>query len=403
MYSEYQQECNKKAPNRKRADEIKCTLEQPSRTVVHAKLEMTSPDSPEEVEADAVANDIVQGGKIARSIFTGGAGGGMAVSSQMEGRLNSMQGGGQTMPDGLRNMMERGFNRDFSQVRLHTDREAANLSSSIHAKAFTHGNDIYFNQGQFSPNTSEGQKLMAHELTHVVQGGGKVGRSPEEEVALEEGVKYLEEGVKNEIKDICNKVIRKLESINDRFPNPNIRDLIISAYKQYVNPSYKYDKVVTPKLRTFCTVIKTFLENLIKVDKDNPDSRPVLDYLTVKQFAKNKKEIGIDRDVVCETQPGKGQINTINCYIPYTNLKVNKKAFNIIHEFSHMWIEAKDICYWGRDSTEELSCDNNKHKDEDKSIGASAIEFFIRALYLDEFIKKPKTFNLGEKQEADPL
>ncbi|MBP5420806.1 MAG: DUF2974 domain-containing protein, partial [Paludibacteraceae bacterium] len=53
---------------------------------------------------------------------------------------------------------------------------AASLSSSIHAKAFTHGNDIYFNQGQFSPNTSEGQKLMAHELTHVVQGTGKVGR-----------------------------------------------------------------------------------------------------------------------------------------------------------------------------------------------------------------------------------
>lgn len=171
-----QHECNEKAQKRNSVNASQGTMEQPSRTIVHAKLEMTSPDSPEEVEADAAANDIVQGGKIARSIFAGSAGGGMAVSSQMEGRLNSMQGGGQAMPDGLRNMMERGFNRDFSQVRLHTDSEAASLSSSIHAKAFTHGNDIYFNQGQYSPNTSEGQKLMAHELTHVVQGGGKVGR-----------------------------------------------------------------------------------------------------------------------------------------------------------------------------------------------------------------------------------
>ena len=181
MHSISQHECNENAQNKKSVNAFYATKEQPSRTVVHAKLEMTDPDSPEEVEADAAANEIVQGGKIARSIFAGSAGGGISVSSQMEGRLNSMQGGGQVMPDGLRNMMERGFNRDFSQVRLHTDSEAASLSSSIHAKAFTHGNDIYFNQGQFSPNTSEGQKLMAHELTHVVQGGEKVGRMTDEE------------------------------------------------------------------------------------------------------------------------------------------------------------------------------------------------------------------------------
>ena len=89
------------------------------------------------------------------------------------------------MPTGLRNMMESGFGQDFSHVRLHTDSEAATLSSSIHAKAFTHGNDIYFNQGQFSPNTSEGQKLMAHELTHVVQGTGKVGRWENPQITYE--------------------------------------------------------------------------------------------------------------------------------------------------------------------------------------------------------------------------
>ena len=176
MHSICQHECKQYAHNRNTANAFQATMEQPSQTVVHAKLEMTNPDSQEEAEADAAANDIVQDGKIARSILAGSSDGGMAVSSQMEGRLNSLQGGGQVMPDGLRNMMERGFNRDFSQVRLHTDSEAVSLSSSIHAKAFTHGNDIYFNQGQFSPNTPEGQKLMAHELTHVVQGGGRIGR-----------------------------------------------------------------------------------------------------------------------------------------------------------------------------------------------------------------------------------
>ncbi len=148
----------------------------PSRTIVHAKLEMTEPGDHDEREADAVANTIAVGGKISRKISGGSGSSGITVSSQMESQLNHLKGGGQAMPTGLRNMMERGFGQDFSHVRLHTDKDAATLSSSIHAKAFTHGNDIYFNEGQYSPNTSEGQKLMAHELTHVVQGGGKIGR-----------------------------------------------------------------------------------------------------------------------------------------------------------------------------------------------------------------------------------
>ena len=153
----------------------------PSRTIVHAKLYMTEPGDHDEREADAMADAVVSGGKISRKISSGANGGSsIAVSQQMESQLSQLQGGGRQMPDGLRDMMESGFGQDFSHVRIHTDSEAANMSSSIHAKAFTLGNDIYFNQGQFSPNTSEGQKLMAHELTHVVQGSGKVGRDEED-------------------------------------------------------------------------------------------------------------------------------------------------------------------------------------------------------------------------------
>ena len=151
----------------------------PSRTIVHAKLEMTEPGDHDEREADAMADAVISGGKIARKISSGGgSSSGIAVSQQMESQLSQLQGGGRQMPEGLRSMMEGGFGQDFGQVRLHTDSEAAKMSSSIHAKAFTHGNDIYFNRGQFSPETSEGQRLVAHELTHVVQGTGKVGREP---------------------------------------------------------------------------------------------------------------------------------------------------------------------------------------------------------------------------------
>ena len=76
---------------------------------------------------------------------------------------------GSPMPRGVRSFMENAFSRDFSAVRLHTDDVAAGMSRDMGAKAFTYGNDIYFNTGQFAPQTGEGKRLLAHELTHVVQ------------------------------------------------------------------------------------------------------------------------------------------------------------------------------------------------------------------------------------------
>lgn len=157
-------------------DNTKMRNGQPSRMMVHAKLEMTAPSDFEEREADSMADSIVSGGKISRAVMGDTTQGGIAVPKGMESQLSQMQGGGRAMPEGLRNMMESGFGQDFSAVRLHTDSQAAEMSSSIHARAFTHGNDIYFNQGQFAPETTAGQHLIAHELAHVAQGSGRVAR-----------------------------------------------------------------------------------------------------------------------------------------------------------------------------------------------------------------------------------
>ena len=103
---------------------------------------------------------------------------GVAVDTATEGGINASRGGGQPIPEALRSRMESGFGADFSGVRLHTDSRAVDLSQDIQAKAFTYGNDIYFNRGQYSPDTTQGQHLIAHELTHVVQQNGMVGRIP---------------------------------------------------------------------------------------------------------------------------------------------------------------------------------------------------------------------------------
>ena len=139
---------------------------------------MTAPGDSYEQEADAVADSIVTKGQIARSISTGHSESGITLPSKFGSQLASLQGQGSRLYGDLKAQMESGFGRDFSDVRIHTDGAAAKIADSISAKAFTYGNDIFFNRGQFNPKSSEGQSLVAHELTHVVQGTGKVGRTP---------------------------------------------------------------------------------------------------------------------------------------------------------------------------------------------------------------------------------
>ncbi|MEO6548951.1 MAG: DUF4157 domain-containing protein, partial [Ferruginibacter sp.] len=92
-------------------------------------------------------------------------------SIPFEQTLSSSKGGGSGLPGDTRQFMESRFNADFSGVRIHTGSTAESLSTNIHAQAFTHGNDIYFNSGKFTPNSTEGNTLLAHELTHTIQQG----------------------------------------------------------------------------------------------------------------------------------------------------------------------------------------------------------------------------------------
>lgn len=98
--------------------------------------------------------------------------GGMEASPELADNIRSSKGGGSTLPSATQQRMGQAFGTDFSNVRVHTGSRATAMSNGIQAKAFTHGSDIYFNQGQYQPGSSGGDHLLAHELTHVVQQGG---------------------------------------------------------------------------------------------------------------------------------------------------------------------------------------------------------------------------------------
>ena len=91
------------------------------------------------------------------------------ANSGLEARLQKTKGAGTPLPSDTRTAMESSIGADFSNVRVHTGNEAAELSNDLQAQAFTHGNDIYFNDNKFDATSSTGRHLLAHELTHTVQ------------------------------------------------------------------------------------------------------------------------------------------------------------------------------------------------------------------------------------------
>ncbi len=91
------------------------------------------------------------------------------ASNKLESQIGSSKGGGGSMDQSTKSEMSQKFGMDFSGVRIHTGRQSIQMNQELGAKAFTVGNDIHFNQGQYNPTDHEGKRLLAHELTHVVQ------------------------------------------------------------------------------------------------------------------------------------------------------------------------------------------------------------------------------------------
>jgi len=91
--------------------------------------------------------------------------------SWIESKISENSSNGKPLNDNTKTFMETRIGADFNNVRIHDNERAAQLSQGIHAQAFTTGSNIYFNRGKYAPETASGKKLLAHELTHVVQQG----------------------------------------------------------------------------------------------------------------------------------------------------------------------------------------------------------------------------------------
>ena len=98
------------------------------------------------------------------------------AGSYLESATRSLEGRGDPLPASIRSYMEPRFGHDFSDVRVHADARAGEIARMANARAFTIGRNLVFASGEYSANGSEqSRRLMAHELTHVIQ-QGRAGR-----------------------------------------------------------------------------------------------------------------------------------------------------------------------------------------------------------------------------------
>jgi hypothetical protein len=191
---------------------------------VQAKLIVNPPNNQYEKEADRVADAITkastsniqrQGEKsekdnlVATKPTTEKQHQLFAVSGEVEADINAARGGGQPLPDSVRNSLEPQLGHNFSQVHIHTDAKANKLSQQLGAEAFTTGNDIFFTEKAYQPGSKSGRHLIAHELMHVVQqGAARVSRQAAD---MEGAAADPKEEAKSELKDVVGKIKTKLE------------------------------------------------------------------------------------------------------------------------------------------------------------------------------------------------
>lgn len=160
---------------------------------IQAKLTVTQPNDPYEQEADRVADGIMRmtesdsrlekgdgaraktlAPQISRLVAQTGAHATPKISPSVDASIHALNGRGTPLPDTIRAFYEPRLGADLSAVRVHTDSTAAATAAAIHARAFTVGQNIAFGAAQYAPDSTEGKKLLGHELTHVVQQRGNI-------------------------------------------------------------------------------------------------------------------------------------------------------------------------------------------------------------------------------------
>jgi hypothetical protein len=145
------------------------------------ELELPTRESREETDAESARLASAVGNR-AFSGLVADEGAGILpdgrVHASVESGIARTRGTGESLEPGLRTQFGTPLGDPLHDVRVHTDANADALARSVDARAFTTGSDLYFARGEYSPGSDEGDRLLAHELAHVVQQRGAPTSGP---------------------------------------------------------------------------------------------------------------------------------------------------------------------------------------------------------------------------------
>ena len=300
--------------------------------VVQTKLEAGHPNDVYEQEADAVADKVTrmpdpifvqrkcagcekeEQEKVQRksiSPIQSKSEGNTAVSDTVASSIQSSKGKGSSLDANTNSFMSSRFGHDFSAVKIYTNNEAIQMNRELNAKAFTVGNDIYFNAGQYQPDSSSGKQLLAHELTHTLQqGNGVVRRAPMPKDAFGRPLGFFPTP-EQEAYDRETYEIKEWEKVLERLKKGELDDRDLANYRL----RNRLTGLTTTEINDLITKIKTYQQS-------NPaiSTAKILEWLEVRKEISTPMPDGatVNRDPIT---------NTIDSYsVTVNNIKITVLA-----------------------------------------------------------------------------
>jgi hypothetical protein len=183
----------------------------------------------------------------------------------------ALSSAGSPLDSGLRQDMEQRFGHDFSRVRVHTSAVAEQSAQEINANAYTVGQNVIFGANRFSPATREGRRLIAHELTHVVQ------QSSADATANRESSSYTSSD-QHEFRASSNTVLQRDLAVAPTNPNPQAVNLTAAQIRDAITfNSRRYDEANTREIQDIVGAPQT----------------GVFDELTIQLIARYQDDFGL--------------------------------------------------------------------------------------------------------------
>ena len=328
------------------------------RVFVQPKLSVSPSDDPHEREADRVAERVTRAPTVRRACAACSAGEGPCPKCEEEGgrvqrRVEpSSDSSAVSVPDGFarslgpgraldpttRAEMENGFGQDFGHVRVHTDARAAESARSVNALAYTSGRDVVFGAAQYAPQSADGRRLLAHELTHVVQ-----QRESREPSRIQ---RWAVNGCTNTQETYINDAVtRAHDDLSKVLPKVNVRP-VTEAVKDALWLAFRDDSDATADLA---------LNNV----------RRLKEQITGTRFAcaDRGSDDECKRGALADAPKGKpgGVVNICRPRFFAADMTMYAQSETVIHEAAHMYLSMEDHGYFA--APENLCSETPKPKD----------------------------------------